>query len=217
MQPGAAGLHGADMGARGNLRGFPHHLDLGGRLVQAHVVQQVIEGDEFVGRLRTLAGLGADHVDPLHQVTIELLVGAHGVIDPLAALDQAGEDVVDVADGEGVVGAILADGAVLTGAQAIPQLALGITFAAKQHVLAMFATGNQRDHRLRLGEAGEVLEVAVLAVDMLDVAIADVHRRRRQDGDAVGFHLRHQRLAPTGVFRLGDADHGQAGSTSIAK
>ncbi|MCY1530646.1 hypothetical protein D9M68_658420 [compost metagenome] len=174
----------------------------------------MVEGDELVRRLGALARLGADHVDPLHQVLVEFLVGADRVVDPLAALDQAGEDVVDVADREGIVGAVVADRAVLAGAQAVPQLALGIALAAEQHVLAMLTTRNQRDHRLRLGKPGEVLEVAVLAVYMLDIAVADVHRRRRQDGDAVGFHLRHQRLAPTGVFRLGDADHGQAGSTS---
>ncbi|MCY1185196.1 hypothetical protein D9M73_259550 [compost metagenome] len=71
----------------------------------------------------------------------------------------------------------------------------------------MLAAGDQGHHRFRLGEAGEVLKVAVLAVDVLDIAVADVHRRGRQDGDAVGHHLLHQRLAPTGIFRLGDADH----------
>ncbi|MCY1402311.1 hypothetical protein D9M71_174490 [compost metagenome] len=73
----------------------------------------------------------------------------------------------------------------------------------------MLAARDQSDHRLGLGEAAEVLEVAVLAVHMLDVAVADGNRGGGQDGDAVGFHLRHQRLASTGVFRLGDVAHGQ--------
>ncbi|MNM82310.1 hypothetical protein D3C81_943370 [compost metagenome] len=205
----AAFLHGAHVSVGGNLGGVAHHLNFRGALVQAQVVQQMVEGDELVRRLRALAGLGADHVDPVHQPAVEFRVGAEGVVDALATFDQAGEDVVDVADGEGVIGAEILDRTVLAGTQAVPQLALGIALAAEQHVFAMSAAGDQHHHRFRLGEAGEVLEVAVLAVDVLDIAVADVHRRRRQDGDAVGLHLLHQRLAPTGVFRLRDTDHAE--------
>ena len=139
---------------------------------------------------------------------VELLITPDTVVDALAAFDQARQDVVDIANGEGIVGAEIADRTVLAGTQAIPQLTFRIALTAEHHVFAMATAGNQHQHRFRLGKAAEVLEVAVLAVDMLDITVADVHRRRRQDGDAVGFHLRHQRLAPPGVFRLGDADHG---------
>ncbi|MCY1269762.1 hypothetical protein D9M70_182700 [compost metagenome] len=179
-------------------------------------MQQVVEGDELVRRLGALARLGTDHVDPLHQVLVELGVGADGVIDAVAPLDQAGKDVVDVADGEGVICAVFADGAVLAGAQAVPELTFRITLAAEQHVLAMLAAGDQHQHRFRLGKAAEVLEVAVLAVDVLDVAVADMHGRGGQDGNAVGFHLRHQRLAPAGVFGLGDTGHAHSFRAGVA-
>src|SRR3546814_3814848 len=68
-----------------------------------------------------------------------------------------------------------------------------------------------RNQRLLLGEAAEVLEVAVLAVDVLDVAVADGNGGGGQDCDAVGFHLRHQGLAATAVFRFRDMNHGQTG------
>ncbi|MNI87359.1 hypothetical protein D3C73_1445550 [compost metagenome] len=73
----------------------------------------------------------------------------------------------------------------------------------------MFPARHQDDDGLRLGKTAEVLKVAVLPVDVLDVAIADRHGGGRQDCDTVGFHLRHQRLAATGVFRFRDMDHGQ--------
>ena len=207
IQSGAAGLHGAYVGTGGNVGSGLHHLHFRRRLVQAHVMQQVVEGDKLIRWLRTLARLGADHVDPLHQMTVEFLMDAEGVIDPLAAFDQARQNLVDVADREGIIGAELADGAILTGTQAIPQLALGVALAAEQHVLAMLTTGDQGQHRFRLGEAGEVLEITVLAVDMFHITVADIHRRGRQNGNAVGLHLRHQRLAPTGIFRFRDAGH----------
>ena len=215
-QPGAARLHGPYMGTRADLGGLFHHFDFSRGLVQTQVVQQVFKGYKFIGWRRTLTGLGADHVDPLHQLPVKLMVSTHGGIDAITPLDQTRQDVVDIANREGVIRTVLADGTVLPGAQTVPQLAQRIALTAEQHVLAMFTPWNQGDHRLRLGKAGEVLEVAVLTVDVLDIAVADVHRRRRQNGDAIGFHLRHQRLAPTGVFRLGDADHGQIESTSNA-
>ncbi len=44
---------------------------------------------------------------------------------------------------------------------------------------------NQHDDRLRLREAGQVPEVAVEAVGVVRVAVADDLRRGRHDGDAV--------------------------------
>ncbi|MNI30603.1 hypothetical protein D3C73_844560 [compost metagenome] len=209
MQPGTAGLHGAYVRLSGNPRGFAHHLHFCRRFIQAHVVQQMIQGNEFVRRLGTEVGLGADHVDPLHQVAVEFGVAAHGRIHPVTAFDQARQDVVDIGDGKGVVGAEVANRAFLPGTQAIPQFALGVALAAEQDVFAMHATRHQHQYRLRFREAAEVLEVAVLAVDVLDVAVTNGHRGGGQDGDAVGFHLRHQGLAATAVFRFRDVDHGQ--------
>ncbi len=163
-QPRPAHLHRPDVRPGGDLGGVAHDLHFVGALVQPLVVQQVVEGNELVRRLRALAGLGADHVDPVHQPAVEVGIGAKGVVDPVAAFDQAGQDVVDIADGKGVVGAVLADRTVLAGAQAVPQFTLRIPLAAEKHVFAVGTAGNQRHHRLRLGEAGEVLEVAVLAV-----------------------------------------------------
>lgn len=73
----------------------------------------------------------------------------------------------------------------------------------------MLAAGHQDDDSLRLGKPAEVLEVAVLTIDVLDVAVANGHRGGGQDRDAVGFHLRHQGLAATAVFRFRDMGHGQ--------
>ena len=81
----------------------------------------------------------------------------------------------------------------------------------------MLTARNQRDDRLGLREATQVLEVAVLPVNVLDVAIADGNRGRRQDGDAVGDHLRHQRLAPTGIFGLRNMAHGQDPGVSVQR
>ena len=169
----------------------------------------MIQSNEFVGRLGAEVGLGADRIDPLHEVAVEFRVAAHRRVHPAAAFNQPRQDVVNIGDRERVVGAEVADRALLPGPLAVPQFALGIAFAAKQHVLAMNPARDQDNHRRRLGKAAQVLEIAVLAVNMFDIAIANGHRRCGEDRNAVGLHLRHECLAATCVFRFRDMDHGQ--------
>ena len=212
MQTGATGLHGAHMGASRDLRRVAHDLYFCRRFIQAHVMQQMIQSNEFVWRLSAEARLGADRVDPFHQVAIKIGVAAHRRVHPVTAFNQPWQDVVDVSDGERVVSAEVADSAFLPGTQAIPQLTLGIALAAKQYVFAVGPARDQDNDRLRLGKAAQVLEIALLTINMLNIAIANCHCRSRKNRNAVGLHLRHERLAATCVFRFRDMDHGQTGS-----
>ena len=174
-------------------------------------MQQMIQGNKFVGRLSAEAGLGADGIDPLHYMAIEFRVAAHRRIHTVASLNQTRQDVVDVGNGECVVRTKIAHGAFLPGPQAVPQLALWVAFAAKQYKFAMGSAGDQHNDRFWLGETAQVLEVTFLTVHVLNVTITNRHRGRRQYCDAVGPHLRHERLAAACVFRFRDMNHGQTG------
>jgi hypothetical protein len=66
---------------------------------------------------------------------------------------------------------------------------------------------NQGKHGLGLGKSAQILKIAVLAIHMLDITVTEKLRRGGQNGDAVGFHLGHQRLAPTGILRVGNSGH----------
>ena len=85
-----------------------------------------------------LAGLGADVVDPLHQPMIELLVATDGVVDALTAFDQPGQDVVDIADGKGIVGTVFSDGTVLPGTQAADTPAGNVNAPVQTNPIAYF-------------------------------------------------------------------------------
>ncbi len=200
-----AELHGPHMGLGRDIGRRLHDLLLAGALVQTHVVQQVIQRDKLLRRLRAQARLAANQVDPVGQPAIKFGVGTHGVIDALAAFNQPGQNIVDITDGERVIGAVLDDRALLPGTIAVPQFALLVLLAAEQHIFAVLAAGNQNSHGLRLREAGEILKIAVLAVVVLDITVTDKHLGRRQHGNAVGFHLVHQRLATAGIFLLADS------------
>ncbi len=202
---GLAGTHRAHVRRRRDRAGALHHAQFLGALVQAQLVQDVVEVEELAGRMRTGARLGADLVDPAHQLVVELRLLAHRVVEPLAALDQPGQDVVEVADREGVVGAVELAGPLGAGAQAVPVLALAVTLAAEQQELAVTTPGREHEHRLRFVETAEVVEVAVLAEREARVAVADELSRRGHDRDAALAHQRHQLAAPARVVARPDA------------
>ncbi len=179
----------------GDLRRAAHGGELRAALEQAHLVQRVVERHEFVRRVHALLGLRAQAVHPADDPFVEFRVRAHGVVDARAALEQARQDLVDVADREGVVRAVVPDRPFRARAGAVPGLARRVAVAHEQDVFTRRPAGNQHRHGLGLGEAGQVVEITVRAVEVLDVVVAHAHGRGRQDRDRVLAHDPHQ-LAP---------------------
>ena len=87
--PGPGLLHRADVRADGDLRRALHHGRLGPALEQPHVVQRVLERDELLRAVDAVLGLAAQRVHPADDALVEIVVHAHRVVDPLAALEQA--------------------------------------------------------------------------------------------------------------------------------
>ena len=58
--------------------------------------------------------------------------------------------------------------------------------------------GDQHQHRFRLGEAGQVIEIAVVAVAVLGVGIARHFGSGGNDGDAA-LHVLQQTCAALGI------------------
>ncbi len=119
----AAEAHDALMRLRGDARAGAQQLELAPRLVEAHVVQHVIERHELLRRVAAVARLGAQAVDPAHHALVEVRVHAHGVVHPGAVLEQSRQDLVDVGDRKGIVGAVVARRPGGPGAAAVPGLA----------------------------------------------------------------------------------------------
>ena len=86
--------------------------------------------------------------------------------------------------------------------KAVPDLALGVLFAAKQDLPVAVVGGHQRDHGLRLGKPGQVVGVAVVAIRIVRIAIAQrLGRRRHEREPAAGLcaHPPQQRAATVAV------------------
>ena len=130
--------------------------------------------------------------DPREHALVELLEVPHRVVDPGLVLDQSRQDVVDVADGKRIVGAVALAHPFEPDAGAVPLLRLGVALPAEHHELALLAPGREHRHRFGLAETGEVVEVAVGTERELDVSIAGPHRRRGRDRDAPLLHHVHQ-------------------------
>ena len=192
---GSRHAHGANVRAHGDPGRLAHHGGLRPALVEAHVVQRVVERDELLRAVDAVLALALEPVDPAEHALVEVGELAHRVVDAIAALDQPGQDVVDVADRERIVGAEIAHGALGTGAAPVPGLARRVAVAHEQDVLGLLAAGDQHRHRFGLVESGQVVEVAVRTIVIVDVAVALALGRGGQDRDRSLAHGLHQ-LAP---------------------
>ena len=208
-----ADLHRAAVGGGGNLGRPAHRLDFLAALVHPHLVHVMRDGMQLVGRVHAGARLARHAVQPAEQALVEVLVAPHRVIDALLVLDQPRQDVVEIGDRKGVVRAVQLAGALEAGAAAMPGLRFRVLFAAEQDVFALRAIGDQHHHRLGFGKSGEVVDIAVRTVGIIDVAIADPLGGGRLDGDAAAVDDVHQFLAAAGEFTL---VHGRLGSSAEA-
>jgi hypothetical protein len=185
---GAAGAHGAGVAGAGDVGRALLDGGLGSILDQAHGVElgaQVVDGAR--GALAG-PGLGADFVERLGDAGIPFGVVADGVPQRVAVDEEFGQFLVELLDRVGGVEAEGGFGGFRAVAVAVPDFAFFVLLAAEQDGFRLFAA-DQHDDGLRFREAGQVPEVAVEAVGMVRVAVADDFRRGRHDGDAVAMAL----------------------------
>ncbi len=136
-------------------------------------MEDVRDVHELAWRADTDTHLGLDLVDPADELGIEVGVAAHVAVHLGAVLEQTGQDVIDVADGKSVVGAVVLHRALEPGTAAVPSLLVGIALAAEENELALVAARRQHSQRLRLGKVCQVIEIAVGAKPIGDIAVAN--------------------------------------------
>ena len=171
------------MRAGGDARGAPHERELVRVLDQAHLVDQRAHVLHALGRGDAGARLRAHRVQPAHRARVPVGVGAQRVVQRRLVLEQLGQRLVELVDRMRLVEAEALARRLRPVAEAVPDLALRVLLAAEQDALAARA-GDDHQHRFGLGEAGEVVEVAVEAVGIVRVAVAHALGRGRDHGDA---------------------------------
>ncbi len=172
-------------------------------LVQPHVMQHMVERDHLQRRVLAIARLVAQGLQPAQHLLVEFGMRAHGVEHALAVLHQPRQDLVEIGDGESIVGSVFFHRPIRPCAPPIPGLAQWITIAHEQNVFSCRPARHQHRHSLRFSKTGQVLEVAVLPVGVLDIIVAGAGGRGRHDGDAVAPHQPRQLPATARVFGIG--------------
>ena len=112
--------HGALVGTRGNLSRPAQQAQLGGTFIQAQFMQHMIQICKISRGSSATRCLAPNTVHPFHYLAIEVGTAAHRVINPLPALYQAGQNVIDVANGEGVIGSVVFTYPLRSGPIAVP-------------------------------------------------------------------------------------------------
>src|SRR5262249_37514854 len=107
-------------------------------------------------------------------------VPAQREVQIVDVLEQAGQLGVELGDRKRFVGTVVAGGALDARPATIPDLALGIARTNEQQETPL-PSGSQKRHRVRLVEAGQIPEIAVLPEAIAGIAIARPHGRARQE------------------------------------
>ena len=136
-------------------------------------------------------------VERPEDLVVERAVRAEPVDEPFVVLQVARAGCAPSSAIGNAASAPSRRGAFDASARSVPDLALGIARAHEEHRLVLRVLGRQNEHGLGLVEAGQVEEVGVLPVLVLDVVVADRNRRRRKDRDAPP-QAGHQLLAAFG-------------------
>lgn len=210
-QAGARGPHGAHMRPGGDARGAAHDVELARVLEQAHLIEDGAHVQRLVRRRHARAALRAHGVEPAAHAAVEgaalgQRIGHGGRIG-----EQARQRRVDLLDRMGFVQAEGFAGGFGTEAETVPDFAFLVLGAAEQHAERRCVAGRHHDgqHGFGLGEAGQVIEVAVVPVGVVAVAVAHGLRRGRDDGDAAA--RRAQPLRDALAALAGSLEEGEFG------
>ena len=179
-----------------DLRGAPQTGLFRAALVEAHVIEHMVQRHEFLQAARALAGLHLESIDPAQDAGVEIQMRSHRIEDLRALLHQSGQNFIDVLDRECIVRAIVFDRSFRPGARAIPGLPQGVVLAHEQKIFGVRTPGNQHGNRVGLREAAQIVKMAVLAVGVFNVAVAMTHGCGRQYRDRVLADHAHE-LAPS--------------------
>src|SRR5262249_26185978 len=146
------------------------------RLEETHLVKNIRWIDK---RRRSKAVALALLIEAPHQAGdafVKSRIDSKAIVDAIGAGEESRQLVFKFVDRERRVGAVVSLRAFLTDAPASPHLTGAIFWKNKEHEQVFGLTCDEHRHRALLFEAGQVVQIGVLPVLVLDVSIADCCR-----------------------------------------
>ena len=178
-------------------RGAPQDLELGRLLAQPHLVQHAARVHDLGRRHVALARAQPHRLQDLDDACVELRVAAEHVEQALRALEQAGQLRVEGVGRVRLVRAVVGDRTLDARPVARPGFSGAVPRLDEERVGGA-AVGAEHGHRVRMVEAGQVVEVAVLPERELRVGRARDDARALHDGHGPGAHALDESLATRG-------------------
>jgi hypothetical protein len=184
--------HGLAVRLGGDVGGALHQLDLFGGLEEPHLVEDGAGVGDGVRRLDALAPQRAHPRELADDRQVEFgLPGAEPVVEAVRAVEEVGQLLLKLLDGEGGVGAELLLRALDAGPPPRPDLLLGVARADEEREALVLRRRDDGDG-IGLLKAGQVVEIRVLTEAVLGVVRARHLARAGQDGDGVRLHAPHE-------------------------
>jgi hypothetical protein len=191
-----------------------HHVELFGLLEEPHLVDDRARIDHRVRRRHAGARPHARELHRLGELGVELRVAAQHVIDARRAGEQPGELVDERADRMRLVGTVVRLGALEARPIAGPRLGVRVARLDEEGEGGSAVLAQQRG-RVRMVEAGQVVEVAVLAEREGRVVGALGEPGAEEERDRAGLHRIENASAAGGVHGRGSIPaHGSVAHTT---
>ena len=165
----------------------PHHVELGGLLEQAHLVDDPARIDDRLGGLVALAGAQPQALERLGDLRVHGRVASENVVEALRAAHEIREVLGERVVGVRLVGLVVAPRAVDPGPVPGPGLRVAVSGLDVEGVLGS-AVGAQHGDGVGMIESRQVREIAVLTKRVVGVARAGDERGAQQDRDGSGSH-----------------------------
>ena len=169
-------------------------------LTRAHFVEQAAQVALLLGAQSAVTHTRAHRLQPAIHQTLQPGVDGKGVPNGAAVFQQLGHVRGHLANRQSPVHAQCSRCCFWPQADAVPDFALQVFGLAKQRALAI-----GRDHQtgVRLCEAGQVIKVAVVPVQVIAVAVALALGRGGDDGNAACTQLGSEAGTALGVEQGG--------------
>ncbi len=187
-------VHGAEMRVARDRGGLSHRVELVVRLVEAHLVEESRGVDDLRRPRNPSTGTRTRRVERGDHLVVERAIFAEAEHEPIVALEIVRQPRGELVHRKGRVGTEVADRSLDACARAVPHFALRVARSDEEHRVVLGMRARQDEHRVRLVEPGQIEEVRVLPVLVLDVVVPNRHGRRRQHRDTA-LELGQQSLA----------------------
>src|SRR5262249_46144694 len=124
-----------------------------------------------------------------YQSLIKCRISPKAVVNPISFLRKFWKFLIELIDGERCISTIVSKGTLRSRSPSCPYFSLAILWLNKKREFVFGMVGREYGNRVWFFEAGEIVEIGILAVRVFDIRISDRSGRGRKDGNATAYAI----------------------------